>query len=74
MSPKETVGSRKFTIRMQNVHEGGYTWQCAALPAAISDSETIEELKNMMEDILLVFDALEEKTMGDRKIVIAIPA
>jgi predicted RNase H-like HicB family nuclease len=75
MSLKKTVGSRKFTIRVQKAPEGGYTGQCIELPGAISEGETIEELKkNMTEAIQLVLDVLEEKTKGDRKIVIEVPA
>lgn len=75
MSLKKTVGSRKFTIRVQKASEGGYSGQCVELPGAISEGETLEELKrNMTEAIQLVLDALEEKTKGDRKIVIEIPA
>lgn len=75
MSLRKTVGSRKFTIRVQKAPEGGYTGQCIELPGAISEGDTLEELKeNMTEAIKLVLDALEEKTRGDRKIVIEIPA
>lgn len=75
MSLKKNVGSRRFTIRVQKAPESGYTGQCVELPGAISEGETLEELKkNMTEAIRLVLDVLEEKTKGDRKIVIEIPA
>jgi predicted RNase H-like HicB family nuclease len=75
MSLKKTIGFRKFTIRVQKAPEGGYTGQRIELPGAISEGETIVELrKNMTEAIQLVLDALEEKTKSDRKIVIEIPA
>lgn len=75
MSLKKTVGSRKFTIRVQKAPEGGYTGQCIELPGAISEGETISELKkNMTEAIQLVLDTLEEKTKSDRKIVIEVSA
>ncbi|AIC16488.1 type II toxin-antitoxin system HicB family antitoxin [Nitrososphaera viennensis] len=74
MSVKKTVGSRRFTIRVQNAPEGGYTGQCVEMPGAISEGETIEELKaNMTEAIQLVLDTLEEQAKNDRKIVIEIP-
>ncbi|MDE1830001.1 MAG: type II toxin-antitoxin system HicB family antitoxin [Thaumarchaeota archaeon] len=38
----------KFTIRIQKAPEGGYTGQCLELPGAISEGETIEELKKNM--------------------------
>jgi predicted RNase H-like HicB family nuclease len=70
----KTAGSRKFTIRVQKAPEGGYSGQCVELPGAISEGETLEELKkNMTEAIQLVLDALDEETKGDRKIVIEIP-
>ncbi|MEO9294411.1 MAG: type II toxin-antitoxin system HicB family antitoxin [Nitrososphaera sp.] len=75
MSLKKTVGSRRFTIRVQKATEGGYSGQCVELPGAISEGETLGELKkNMAEAIQLVLEALEEKTKGDKKIVIEIPA
>lgn len=75
MSLKKTVGSRRFTIRLQKAPEGGYSGQCIELPGAISEGETIAELKkNMAEAIQLVLDTLEEQTKGRRKIVIEIPA
>jgi predicted RNase H-like HicB family nuclease len=74
MAMKKNVGGRKFTIRVQNAPEGGYTGQCIELPGAISEGETIEELKaNMTEAIQLVLDTLEEQAKKDRKIIIEIP-
>jgi predicted RNase H-like HicB family nuclease len=71
---KKNVGNRKFTIRIHEAPEGGYIGQCIELPGAISEGETIEELKaNMAEAIQLVLDTLEEQTKKDRKIVIEIP-
>ena len=74
MALKKNVGNRKFTIRIQEVPEGGYTGQCIELPGAISEGETIEEVKaNMTEAIQLVLDMLEQQAKKDRKIVIEIP-
>lgn len=65
---------RKFTIRIQEAPEGGYTGQCMEIPGAISEGETIEELKvNMTEAIELVLESLEEHARKDRKLVIEIP-
>jgi predicted RNase H-like HicB family nuclease len=75
MAMKKNVGGRKFTIRVQKAPEGGYTGQCIELPGAISEGETIEELKaNMTEAIQLVLDTLEEQAKKDRKIIIEIPS
>lgn len=65
---------RKFTIIIQEAPEGGYTGQCMGIPGAISEGETIEELKaNMTEAIELVLESLEEHARKDRKLVIEIP-
>ena len=46
---------RQFTILYEPQDEDGFTGQCLELPAAISQGETIEELKfNMKEAIDLV--------------------
>lgn len=74
MALKKNVANRKFTIMVQEAPEGGYTGQCIELPGAISEGETIQELKeNMTEAIQLVLDTLEEQAKKDRKIVIEIP-
>lgn len=75
MALKKSIVSRKFTIRIQDAPEGGFTGQCIELPGAISEGETIEELKaNMTEAIQLVLDTLEEQSRKDRKLVIEIPS
>jgi len=65
---------RRFTIVIQEDPEGGYTGRCLELRAAISEGETIEELKkNMTEAIELVLESLEEDAVGHKKLVIEIP-
>jgi len=50
---------RRFTIRIEEAPEGGYTGQGMELPGAISEGDTIEELKaNMTEAIELVLESL----------------
>lgn len=67
-------GSSRFTIRIQEAPEGGYTGQYLELPGAISEGGTIAELKsNMAEAIQLVLDTLEDQSKKDKKIVIEIP-
>jgi len=45
-------------MRIQEAPEGGYTGQCMEIPGAISEGETIEELKtNMTEAIELVLES-----------------
>ena len=65
---------RRFTIVIQEDPEGGYTGRCLELRGAISEGETIEELKkNMTEAIELVLESLEEDAVGHKKLVIEIP-
>jgi predicted RNase H-like HicB family nuclease len=52
---------RKFRIHVRK-EEGGYSGQCIELPAAISQGETLEELKENMKDaILLVLEDMMEE-------------
>ena len=53
----------KFTILIQkaSIEEGGYSGQCLELHAAISQGETIDELKeNMKEAIELALETLKD--------------
>ena len=70
----QNMDTRKFTLQVINSPEGGFTGHCLELPAAISEGDTIEELKaNIKEVIQLVMESIEEKTKPDQKIVIEIP-
>lgn len=75
MAMRKKIGNRKFTIRVEKAEEGGYTGQCIELPGAISEGDTMDELKtNMTEAIQLVLDTLEQKAKKDKKIIIEIPS
>jgi len=51
----------KFTILVQKAPEGGYSGQCLEIPAAISQGETVEELKiNMKESIELALESIKD--------------
>jgi predicted RNase H-like HicB family nuclease len=54
---------QKFTIYYRKEEEeGGFSGRCIELPAAISQGETLEELKkNMTEAILLVLEDMREE-------------
>ncbi len=68
-------GNRKFTIVIQKAPEGGYSGRCIELPGAISEGETIDDLRtNMTEAIELVLESIEEDTKQDEKLVIEIPS
>ncbi|MDP3780330.1 MAG: type II toxin-antitoxin system HicB family antitoxin [Thermoproteota archaeon] len=67
------VEKRKFTVNVQKATEGGYSGRCLELPGAISEGETLKELKaNMKEAILLVLESIKKDTKSDDKLVIEI--
>ena len=50
----------KFTILIQKSPEGGFSGQCLEIPAAISQGETVKELKtNMKESIELALESIK---------------
>ena len=52
----------RFTIKLEESDEGGYTAQCLEIPAAISEGETKEEaLENIKEVIQLVLEVTREQ-------------
>jgi predicted RNase H-like HicB family nuclease len=56
--------AKSFTIRViEEKEDGGFSGQCVELPAAISQGETLEELRhNMKEAIELVLEEKESTT------------
>ena len=53
----------EYTIIIQKNANGWYTGQCEQLPEAISQGETIEELKeNMADAIKMVIECKKEET------------
>ena len=47
---------------VKKAEEGGFTGKCLELPGAISEGETMEELRaNMIEAILLVQESIKEE-------------
>lgn len=51
-----------YHILVRDAEEGGYTGKCFELPGAISEGETMEELKaNMAEAISLIRDSIIEE-------------
>jgi predicted RNase H-like HicB family nuclease len=52
----------RFTIKLGESEEGGYTAQCLEIPAAISEGDTKEEvLENIKEAIQLVLEVTREQ-------------
>lgn len=67
------MDSRKFTNRIREAPEGGYSGQCLELPQAISEGETLEELKaNMTEAIQLVLETVDERSIEGNTLTIEI--
>ena len=68
-------GDRKFTILIQKEEEGGFSGQCLEIPGAISQGESVEELKkNMKEAIQLSVEYLEKKARKENRQVVEISA
>lgn len=55
--------SRKYTLAYRKEEEGGYSGYCLELPGAISQGETLDELKENMADAikLIVEDMIEAR-------------
>ena len=71
MAFSKKVGRGTFHIRYRKETEGGYSGQCVELPGAISQGETLEELKsNMKEAIELVLEVMEEKSKKEKIITV----
>lgn len=66
----ETV--QVFNVKVIKTPEG-FTGKCLELPGAISEGNTLDELKtNMKEAIELMLEAIHESSKDDQKIVIEI--
>lgn len=53
---------RPYHMLFKKAEEGGFTGKCLELPGAISEGETMEELRaNMIEAILLVQESIKEE-------------
>ncbi len=56
-----------FTAALKREQGGGYSVQCAELPAAISQGETEEEaIRNIKEAIELVLEELEARSNAQK--------
>jgi predicted RNase H-like HicB family nuclease len=53
---------------------GGYSGQCLELPGAISEGDTLEELKaNMIDAITLVVNSINKEAQDKQRMVIEVP-
>jgi predicted RNase H-like HicB family nuclease len=66
---------RQYTFRYEEAEEGGYVGQCIELPGAITQAETLEELKANMKDVIeLILESMvlrrdRDMTLQDVEIV-----
>jgi len=75
MKISSNVGKVRYTVLVRNEREGGYSGQCLELPGAISEGETIKELKeNMVDAIQLVLESIESRASKAKRFTIDIPA
>ena len=67
MKISRNVGKGKYTVIVHKEREGGYSGQCLELPGAISEGETMKELKeNMTDAIQLVLQSIESRSSKSR--------
>ena len=63
----------KYTVAYTEGTEGGFSGRCLELPGAISQGETLEELKvNITDAIQLMLASLYEKAREKKKMVIEV--
>lgn len=64
--------SRRYTLVYQKEKEGGYSGHCLELPGAISQGETIKELKENLKDAIKLIreDIQEEAEEKKNKLII----
>jgi predicted RNase H-like HicB family nuclease len=66
-------GVTKYTVLYNEEEEGGYSGQCLELPSAISQGETLDELKaNIADAIQLVLASIDAEAEGKKKMVIEV--
>ena len=71
----KSTEDREFTITIRKEDEGGYSGQCLEIPGAISQGESLEELKrNMKEAIGLALEYLEDKARKENRQIMKIVA
>lgn len=65
-----------FTVLWEQEEVGGYSGRCLEVPGAISEGETLEELKaNMIDAITLVMKSInkEARENQEQRMVIEVP-
>jgi predicted RNase H-like HicB family nuclease len=63
----------KYTIIYTEEVEGGFSGRCLELPGAISQGETLEELKvNIVDAVQLIVDPIYEEAHEKKKMEIEV--
>jgi predicted RNase H-like HicB family nuclease len=63
----------KYTIVYTEEEEGGFSGRCLELQGAISQGETIDELKaNMVDAVQLILASINEEAHEKKKMVIEV--
>jgi predicted RNase H-like HicB family nuclease len=63
----------KYTIVYTEEAEGGFSGRCLELPGAISQGETLEELKvNISDAVQLMLDSIYEEAHEKKKMEIEV--
>jgi predicted RNase H-like HicB family nuclease len=65
-----------FTVLWEKEEVGGYSGRCLEMPGAISEGETLEELRaNMYDAITLVINSInkEAREKQEQKMIIEVP-
>ena len=63
----------KYTIIYTEEVEGGFSGRCLELPGAISQGETLEELKvNMIDAVELMLASIYEEAHEKKKMIIKV--
>lgn len=71
MKISSNVGKVRYTVLVHKEYEGGYSGQCLELPGAISEGETIKELKeNMVDAIQLVLESIESRASKAKRFIV----
>jgi predicted RNase H-like HicB family nuclease len=66
-----SISNSKYTVIVKKEPEGGFSGQCLELPGAISEGETIDELRqNITDAIQLVLQSIESRASNEEKIII----
>jgi predicted RNase H-like HicB family nuclease len=68
MKPRQSSRSTKYRLVYRKEKEGGYSGYCLELPGAISQGETLDELKeNLVDAIKLIREDMMQEAKAEEK-------